>query len=131
MYWSRTRDWTRSGKLLMKKILFITILILSLPSSACLLVAGEVKVNNDTLQIHQKINLDESYPYRTTHYLIHLKLLSSKSNNLQPAQIIVRHPRTYKVLIDKKFDLQANKEIVSKLANEEIALTSKLKLKHI
>lgn len=116
----------------MKKMLFIFTLLFSLQSWGCILIQGEIRINDDSLTIHQKFKLDESFPYRTQNFLIHIKLLSAnKKNDTQSAQIIVRHPKTFKILLDKRFDLTKDKEIISKLSNNEIKLTSKLKLKHI
>lgn len=115
----------------MKNLLIIFLLSFSSLSWGCILMEGEVKINNDSLKISQKFNLDESYPYRTPHFIVHLKLLSAKKNSNQPAQIIVRHPKTFKILLDKRFELPYNKEVQSGLSNEEIKLTASLKLKNI
>lgn len=84
---------------------------------ACFLTKGEIKVNKDKLTIHQKFDRDQSYPFRTDNYLIHFKLLSLKKDEKQLAEVIIRHPKTYKVLGKLVIALEENKNVQSSMEN--------------
>lgn len=111
----------------MKKCLALLFLVFSSYSWGCILVQGEIKVNSDTLKVHQKFNANEDYPYRTENYLVHMRLRSADPL----LQIIVKHPKTLKTLLESDIQLKPDSEINSHFSNQEIILKSRLTLKHI
>lgn len=110
----------------MKKYFALLFFFISSYSWGCFLLQGEIKVNSDSLKIHQKFNFNENYPYRTKNYLVHIKLTSADKT-----QITVKQPQSLKILIDETIHLKENTEMSSSFENEKINLKIKFKLKHL
>lgn len=100
-------------------------------SWACLLVKGEVFVNKEKLSIHQKFEVDQTYPYRTENHLVHLKVLSQKEANKNIMVVTVRHPKTFTTLGELIIKLEENKEVKSSMTTPDRVITTQFTLKHI
>ncbi|HLT22949.1 MAG TPA: hypothetical protein VKZ84_05885 [Bacteriovoracaceae bacterium] len=111
----------------MKKYFAFLFLLFSSYSWGCILIKGEVKINSDSLKVHQKFNLNEDYPYRTENYIVHIRLRSAE----HLTRITVKHPKTLKTLLESDIQLKADKETNSHFSHKEIELTSRLTLKNI
>lgn len=116
----------------MKKI-FLTLLLtmMSTSSWACLLVQGKVFINKEKLTIHQKFEVDQTYPYRTDNYLVHLKVLSQKESNKNVMMVTVRHPKTFTNLGELLIKLEENKEVRSSMTTSDRRIETQFTLKHI
>ncbi|MFA5584381.1 MAG: hypothetical protein WDA09_09210 [Bacteriovoracaceae bacterium] len=111
----------------MKKYFAFLFLLFSSYSWGCILIQGELKINSDSLKVHQKFNLNEDYPYRTENYIVHIKL----KNTSHLTEITVKHPKTLKTLLQENLQLKVDNEMISHFSTKEIVLTSRLTLKHI
>ena len=116
----------------MKKI-FLTLLlmIVSTSSWACLLIKGEVHIDKDKLKIHHKFDVDQTYPFRTNNYLVHLKVLSQKESNKNIMMLTIRHPKTFTNLGELIIKLEDNKEVKSSMTTPDRVIETQFTLKHI
>ena len=116
----------------MKKI-FLTFLlfVMSTSSWACLLIKGEVFINKEKLAVHQKFDVDQTYPYRTDNYLVHLKVLSQKEDKKNVIMVTVRHPKTFASLGELLIKLEENKEVKSSMTTQDRSIETRFTLKHI
>lgn len=114
----------------MKKYLALLTFIFSSYSWGCLLLQGDIHINEDTLKVHQKVKVDENYPFKTSNFLVHLKILKENIAHIQ-----VYHPKTLRVLIEKKVLLPLNTNTSSEASIESpglhLKLSSQLTLKRI
>lgn len=111
----------------MKKWFALFLLTISSFSWGCILIEGEIKVNSDSLKVHQKFNLNEDYPYRTKNYIVHVRLRSADHDAL----VVVKHPKTLKTLFEEVIHLKKDEETNSHYTGKEITFESKLTLKKI
>ena len=116
----------------MKKI-FLALLVAMMTTSswACLLVQGNVFINKEKLTIHQKFEVDQTYPYRTDNYLVHLKVLSQKDSNKNVMMVTIRHPKTFTNLGELIIKLEENKEVKSSMTTNDRLIETQFTLKHI
>lgn len=117
----------------MTKIFLLFFALVISPSTwACLLTKGEIRVNDEKLAIHQKFERDQSYPFRTSNYLIHLRLLSKKKDSKQLAEVIIRHPKTFKILGQLIMALEEGKNVESSMeSSNNLKIVANLALQHI
>ena len=116
----------------MKKIFLTLLLALMTTSSwACLLIKGEVLIDKDKLKLHHKFDVDQTYPFRTNNYLVHLKVLSQKESNKNIMMLTIRHPKTFTNLGELIIKLEENKEVKSSMTTPDRVIETQFTLKRI
>jgi hypothetical protein len=80
------------------KLIFLFFILISLPAFACWKVEANLQVDEDKIDINQKLEHDKTYSFFFGKYFAHIKILKNKKGELAPLNIWIQQKKNLEIM---------------------------------